>query len=46
MKELSAEERYKIRLKRSRPLVDDFYAWLKYQKKTKGTAEKRVWSGD
>jgi len=32
IKELSAEERYKIRLERSRPLVDDFYAWLKYQK--------------
>jgi len=32
IKELSAEKRYKIRLKKSRPIVDDFYAWLKYQK--------------
>jgi len=32
IKELSALERYKIRLKKSRPIVDAFYAWLKYQK--------------
>lgn len=32
IKELSAEDRYKIRLKKSRPIVDAFYAWLKYQK--------------
>jgi hypothetical protein len=32
MKELPPEERYKMRLTRSRPLVDDFYAWLDYQR--------------
>lgn len=32
IKELSAKERYKIRLEKSRPIVDSFYAWLKYQK--------------
>jgi transposase len=32
IKELSDEKRLKARLKRSRPVVDEFYAWLKYQK--------------
>jgi transposase len=32
IKELSNEKRLQARLKRSRPVVDEFYAWLKYQK--------------
>jgi transposase len=32
IKELSDEKRLEARLKRSRPVVDEFYAWLKYQK--------------
>jgi transposase len=32
IKELSNETRLHVRLKRSRPAVDDFFAWLKYQK--------------
>lgn len=32
IKGLSAQDRYKIRLEKSRPIVDAFYAWLKYQK--------------
>jgi transposase len=32
MKELSPEERYARRLEYSRPLLDDFYAWLNYQR--------------
>ena len=32
MLELSPKERYAMRLTRSRPLVDDFHAWLVYQR--------------
>ena len=32
MKELPPEERYARRLEYSRPLLDDFYAWLNYQR--------------
>ena len=32
MKELSSEERYRLRQKHSRPLVDKFYDWLAFQR--------------
>ena len=32
LKELSPEERYRERLKRGRPIIDEFKAWLDYQK--------------
>ena len=32
MKELAPQERHAMRLKNSRPLVDDFHAWLNYQR--------------
>jgi transposase len=32
IKDLSDKKRLEARLKRSRPVVDEFYAWLKYQK--------------
>lgn len=32
MKELSPEERHQMRQEHSSPLVDDFYAWLNYQR--------------
>lgn len=31
LKDVTPEERYKIRLERSRPVLDAFLAWLKYQ---------------
>jgi len=42
---VSPEERYRIRLKRGRPIVDEFKEWLDYQK-TKGFAEKCFRPGD
>ncbi|TYQ15411.1 UNVERIFIED_CONTAM: transposase [Acetivibrio alkalicellulosi] len=33
LKEVSVEERYALRLEKSKPVLDDFYSWLKIQRK-------------